>query len=183
MKGAVVAHADPGASRPKRLEPPEPVHRLGRRRSFSRRRRGGARRGTSAGGRGYPRRPRFHVRVEARDPHALDRSRRNGPDVGAGRTLMASQRAPLRCAPGSRQGGDRRPARRGAGENLAPKLRHPAAGAGRRRSYPSPVRTALQAYFAARSAVRGEPERDPRACVAILARHRGTRFGAGAKRR
>ena len=46
-----------------------------------------------------------------------------------GRALLAAQRAALRRAAGTQQGADRGEARRGAGEDLAPQLRHSAAGA------------------------------------------------------
>ena len=42
---------------------------------------------------------------------------------------LAPERAPLRRAAGAEQGRDRRQVRRGAGEDLAPQLRHPAAAA------------------------------------------------------
>ena len=57
---------------------------------------------------------------------------------------LAAERAALRRAAGAEQGGDRREARRGAGQDLAPQLRHPAAAADRRRSAPSGARPAIR---------------------------------------
>jgi 2,3-bisphosphoglycerate-dependent phosphoglycerate mutase len=74
------------------------------------------------------------------DPHAVDRARRDGSHVAAGGAQLAPERAPLRRAAGPRQGADRGETRRGAGEDLAPQLRHPAAAAGRRRQASSASR-------------------------------------------
>ena len=52
---------------------------------------------------------------------------------------LAAERAALRRAAGTEQGGDRREARRGAGEDLAPQLRHSAAAADARRSALTPA--------------------------------------------
>ena len=49
--------------------------------------------------------------------------------MAAGRAQLAAERAPLRRAAGTEQGGDRRQARRGPGEDLAPRLRDRAAAA------------------------------------------------------
>ena len=72
-------------------------------------------------------RPRLHLRPQAGDPHALDRARPDGPDVAASDHELAPERAPLWRPAGTEQGGDRRQARRRAGEDLAAQLRHAAA--------------------------------------------------------
>ena len=77
-------------------------------------------------------RRRLHVGAQARDPDAVDRARRARSAVDSGRRRLAAERAPLRRAAGTEQGGDRGEARRGAGQDLAPQLRHPAAAARRR---------------------------------------------------
>ncbi len=74
-------------------------------------------------------RRRLHLGAQARHPHALDRARRDGPDVDSRAAFVAPERAALRCAAGAEQGGNRRRARRRAGQDLAPQLRHPAAAA------------------------------------------------------
>ena len=57
---------------------------------------------------------------------------------------LAAQRTPLRRAAGAEQGRDRRQARRGAGQDLAPQLRHPAAAADPGRPAPCRPRSALR---------------------------------------
>ena len=64
---------------------------------------------------------------------------------------LAAERAPLRRAAGAEQGGDRREARRGAGEDLAPQLRHSAAAADAGRRALSRARPALRAICSAAS--------------------------------
>ena len=71
--------------------------------------------------------------------------------------VVAAQRAPLRRAAGAEQGRDRREARRGAGEDLAAQLRHPAAAARRRRS--SAIRRATGATPACRRPTCRSPNR------------------------
>ena len=100
------------APRPEHLEPGEPVHRLDRRRPLGPGLAGGAGGRTAAQGRGHRLRHRLHLGAEARDPHAVDHARRDGPDVDAGRAQLAPERAPLRRAAGPRQGADGREARR-----------------------------------------------------------------------
>ena len=111
------------------VEQGEPVHRMDRRRSERQGPRGGARGRPADGRREIRVRRRVHVGAEARDPHAVDRARRDGHDVDSGLQVVAAERAPLRRAAGAEQGRDRREARRGAGEDLAAQLRHPAAAA------------------------------------------------------
>ena len=41
-------------------------------------------------------RRRLHLAAEARDPHAVDRAGRDGPDVDPRPSLLAAERAPLR---------------------------------------------------------------------------------------
>ncbi len=72
-------------------------------------------------------RPGLHLGAQARDPHAVDHARRDGPDVAAGQERLAPERAPLRRAAGPGQGRDRRQVRRRAGAGMAPQLRHAAA--------------------------------------------------------
>ena len=74
---------------------------------------------------------------------SMDRARRTRSALAAGRTQLAIERAPLRRAAGIEQGGDRGEARRRAGEDLAPRLRHRAAAARARRSAASRGRSAL----------------------------------------
>ena len=95
--------------------------------------RGSARRRAAAEGRRLRLRPRLHVGAEARDPHAAG-SRSTSSICCGFRSIkrLAAERAPLRRAAGAEQGGDRGEARRGAGQDLAPQLRHPAAAARRR---------------------------------------------------
>ena len=57
---------------------------------------------------------------------------------------LAAERAALRRAAGAEQGRDRREARRGADQDLAAQLRHPAAAADARRPAPSVARSALR---------------------------------------
>jgi hypothetical protein len=49
--------------------------------------------------------------LQACDPNAVDRPRRDGPDVAAGGPQLAPERAALRRAAGSEQGRDCRPVR------------------------------------------------------------------------
>ena len=95
--------------------------------------------GAAAQGAGLRLRPGLHLGAQARHPHPVDRAGRDGPDVDPGPQLLAAERAPLRRAAGAEQGRDGREVRRRAGQDLAPQLRHPAAGAdGRRPALPRP---------------------------------------------
>ena len=126
------------------LESGEPFYRLDRRRSD----RAGDPRGASGGK--APERGRLHLRSgphvgpEAGDPDALDRPRRDGPDVDPRLPFLEAERTPLRRPPGAQQEGDGRKIRDGAGAYLAAELRHPAPRARRDgRTFPgtgSPVR-------------------------------------------
>src|SRR5262249_44266086 len=78
-------------------------------------------------------RSRLYLGAAARDQDARHRARRHGPAVDPRHEALAAERAPLRRAAGPEQGGNRREARRGAGEDLAPQLRHPSAAAAARR--------------------------------------------------
>ena len=71
--------------------------------------------GRAAEGRRLRLRRRLHVGAQARDPDAVDRARRDGPDVDSGPAIVAAERAPLRCAAGPQQGRDRGEVRRRAG--------------------------------------------------------------------
>ena len=84
-------------------------------------------------------RRRLHLAAPAGDPDALARARGPRAHVAAGPRFMAPQRAPLRGAPGPRQGRDGARVRRRAGPTLAPQLRRPAAAARPvRRAVPRP---------------------------------------------
>ena len=102
-------------------------------------------------------RHRLHVAAHAGDPDVVDHARRHGSHVAAGHRQLAAERAALRRAAGAEQGRDRRKARRRAGEDLAPQLRHPAAAAARRRPARGRTRSALR--FDPRLAVAGRPSR------------------------
>ena len=116
-------------------------------------------------------RRRLHVGAQARHPHALDRARRAGPDVDPRAPRLAAQRAALRRAAGPEQGRDRREVRRGAGEDLAAQLRHPAAGARRRTTRATRATTrATRGLDAGRAAAHRVPEGHGRALPAVLAR-------------
>ena len=94
---------------------------------------------------GYDVRRRLHVGPQARDPDALDRARRAGPDVDSGRrrdwrlnerhygALQGLNKAETAAKHGEAQV-----------EDLAAQLRHPAAAARRRRSAASVARSALR---------------------------------------
>ena len=125
-------HPRSAPPRRERLEPQEPVHRLGRRRP----QRQGCRRGV-AGRRAADRaRPAArcpaHVAAAAGDPHRRADALVGGSDVDPGAPLVAAQRAALRRAAGQGQGADARRVRRGAVHAVAPVLRHAAAAARRR---------------------------------------------------
>ena len=126
---AMTAHTPrPAAPRRVRLEPEEPLHRLGRRRPH----REGPRRGGRAAGellREAGLLPDVvHTSVLRRAITtanlALDACDRHWIPV---RRRLAAQRAALRRAPGPGQGRDAREVRRRAVHALAPLLRHPAA--------------------------------------------------------
>ena len=59
----------------------------------------------------------------------VDCARRDGHAVDPGAPILAAERAALRRAAGIEQVRDSRKARRGAGQDLAPQLRHPTATA------------------------------------------------------
>ncbi len=65
---------------------------------------------------------------------------------------LAAERAPLRRAAGPQQDADRRKARRGAGEDLAAQLRHPAAAAAADGPGPSALRPPLRGRARGRAA-------------------------------
>ncbi len=77
-------YADPPAPRPERVEPEEPVHRLGGRRPDRTGPGRGCRGGTADRGRGPRLRSRLYLHAETRHPHAVDRDGCDGPHVGAG---------------------------------------------------------------------------------------------------
>ena len=117
-----------GAPRRKHLEQGKPLHRLDRRGPVARR---AARKPRKAAQvlktEGYVFDVAYTSRAQARHPHPVDRAGRDGPDVDSGAPLLAAERAPLRRAAGSEQGGDGGEVRRGPGQDLAPQLRHSAA--------------------------------------------------------
>ena len=92
-------------------------------------RRGGPRRRPTAARQGLRLRLLLHQRPHPRHPHPPPRAARDGAAVAAGDQGLAPERAPLRRPHGLEQAGDDRPGRRGAGPDLAPLLRHPAARA------------------------------------------------------
>ena len=166
--------------RPEHLEPRESVHGLDRRGSVG-----------AGRGRGAPGRPgnrarrraagrRLHLGAQARDPHRMANSRGAGPAVAPGGARLATQRAPLRCAAGTQQGADCGPVRRGAGEDLAPQLRHPAAAAERsttrairattgatRRSTPPSCRPPSRSRTLSRACCRAGNSASPRRCAPV----------------
>ena len=126
-------HARAAPPRRERLEPEEPVHRLGRRRPH--------RQGRGRGARGgellveHDLLPDVvHTSLQRRAIRTAELALAVGrSDVDPGAPLVAAQRAPLRRAAGQGQGAD---ARRVGEEQfmlLAPLLRHAAAAAARRR--------------------------------------------------
>ena len=127
--GRMVAHPRPAPPRRERLEPEEPVHRLGRRRPHGQGRgRGAPRRRAARRARPAARR-RAHVAAAAGDPHRRAGARRRRPAVDPGAPLVAAERAPLRRAAGQGQGADAGRVRRGAVHAVAPLVRHAAAAA------------------------------------------------------
>jgi enolase len=131
--------AGTGAPRRERVEQGKSLHRLDGRGPFRERQSGSPRRRVGAEGRGLHVRRGLHFGAEARHPHVVDRPGRNGPDVDSGPPLVALERAALRRAARVEQGRDGGQVRRGAGEDLAPQLRHPPAGTGaRRRAFSRP---------------------------------------------
>ena len=89
---------------------------------------------------------------------------------------LAAERAPLRRAAGTEQGGNRGEARRGAGQDLAPQLRHSAAAADARtiQRYPG-ARSALRALDAAETPADRVAERHGRALPARTGTRRSRR--------
>ena len=81
---------------------------------------------------GHRFRPLLHQRPDPRDQDAAHRARGDGPAVAARGEGLAAQRAPLWRPHRPRQGRDRGEARRRAGPDLAPLVRHAAAAAGSR---------------------------------------------------
>ena len=75
---------------------------------------------------------RLHLAPDPRDQDAAPRARSLRAAVDPRDQGLAAQRAALRRADRARQGRDRGQARRRAGQDLAPQLRHAAAGARRR---------------------------------------------------
>src|SRR6267378_6260108 len=105
---------------PEPVEPGRPVHRLGRRR-FERRGRARGARGRAAAARaGLRLRHCVYVRAATRDPHAVDRAGRTGPDVDPGRAHLAAERTPLRRVAGPEQARNGVAFRPGAGAPVAP---------------------------------------------------------------
>ena len=74
-------------------------------------------------------RHRLHVGADPRDQDDVHRARPDEAAVDSGDEVVAAQRAALRRTAGTEQGGNRRQARRGAGQNLAQELRRSAAAA------------------------------------------------------
>ena len=174
-------HARParaGPPWPEHLEPREPVHRLARRRPDRPGPRRSPRRRRAAAHPGLRVPPVLHFGAEARDPHALDRPRRDGPHVGARRARLAPERASLRRAAGPRQGRDDRKVRRRPGQGLAAQLRHPAAAARGRRSAPAALRRALRRHRRRAAAGDRVAQGHARARRALVARA----TGAGTRR-
>ena len=68
-----------------------------------------------------------HTSVQRRAINTANLSRRGRPALDPGQARLASQRAPLRCAPGQEQEADPRGVRRGEVHGVAPVLRRPAA--------------------------------------------------------
>ena len=136
--------ADSGAPRPEYLERREPVHRLDRRRPVGAR---AARRRRRPGASCSREQLAIDIAFTSVLKRAirtlwimLDEMDRMWMPV---ERILAAQRAALRRAAGTEQGADRRAARRGAGEDLAPQLRHPAAAA--RRPTTSAIRASIRA--------------------------------------
>ncbi len=125
------------------MEQGKPVHRVDGCRPFRQGQDRGESRGTEAALRRVRLRPRLHLGAETRRPHSLDGPRRDGPHVDHGPQQLAAERAPLRRAAGSQQGGNSGEVRRGAGAHLAQKLRRSAATAGADRPAASLARPAL----------------------------------------
>ena len=117
-------------------------------------------------------RDRSGVRLGAdpRDPHGQSRAGRRGTILGPDGQGLAAERAPLRRPhrPHPRRGGG--DPRQGAGADLAPILRRPAAAAGPRRRIRLRPRPSLRRDHAARGR---KPEADAGAGAALLGeRHR-----------
>ncbi len=101
--------------------------------------------------------------LQARDPHAVDRARRDGPHVAAGHAVVAPERAPLRRAAGARQGRDR-------GASTATRRCWSGAAATTRRRIRS------------RRTTRARASRDPRYAGLDRARHPADRVPEGHRR-
>ena len=164
--------ADPAAPRPERVEPRQPVHRLGRRRPHRAGRSRGASRAGRADGRGRPRSPTCCTRRCRSAPSAPPSSRCVSCDrqwIPVRRSWRLNERH-YGGAPGAQQEGDRREVRRRPGEGLAPLVRR-----SRRRpttdAAPSTRRRPALRRSAARRAARGGvPRRRRRAHAAVLVR-------------
>ena len=125
-----------------------------------------------------------HLGADPGGPDGRPGPRRRRTALAAGPSALAAQRAPLRGAPGTRQEGDHRPARRGTGEGVATQLRHPAA-AGRAGRHPRPGgRPPLPRRARRRPAADRVPGRRGRPDRPLLGRrHRARPAGRGAARR
>ena len=125
-------HSRTPAPRELRMEPEEPLHRMGRRapQRAGRRRSEACRRAARL--LGPPPRRAAHLGAEARHPDREHRARGRRPRLDRRATLLAPQRAPLRRAAGQGQGPDPRGVRPGAVPDLASLLRRAAAAARRR---------------------------------------------------
>src|SRR5450759_3575813 len=121
---------------------------MGGRRPLAERRRGGARRRTTAQGRGIPLRPSLYLSPVARDPHCADRPRGARPALDSRRALVAPEREALRRASGPQQEGDGAEVRRRAALQVAARLRDHAAAPRRAGRLPPEVRSALCEFAA-----------------------------------
>src|SRR4029077_17893785 len=143
---------------------------MDRRRSVGARSRGSTGRGPPPARRRIWFRRRLYVGAEARNPDAVDRPRRPGPALDSSDEKLAAERTALRRATRTEQSGNDGEARRGADEDLAAQLRHPAAASGGRCSGPSVAPSALQRTERKRAAVDRVAEGDRRPLSAVLAR-------------
>ena len=155
-------------SRQRRMEPEEPVHRLGRRATQRHRPRGGASAGELLAEQGVLPDVQHTSVLTGRSRPRTSRSTsltRAWIDV---RRSWRPQRASLRRAAGPRQGRDPREVRRRAVPAVAPLVRRPAAGARRRRRVVAGRRPALREPPRRRAAPHGVPEGRHRAHAAVL---------------
>mmetsp|Transcript_6575 Transcript_6575/g.27122 ORF Transcript_6575/g.27122 Transcript_6575/m.27122 type:complete len:372 (+) Transcript_6575:3479-4594(+) len=168
------AHVQARPDPPRRidLEPGKPLHRLDRRRPDAHRRRAGQASRPAAEGSRLRLRHRLHLGAQARGLDAVALPGPDGPHLAAGAPRLAPERTPLRRAAGPEQGRHGQAVRRRAGADLAPQLRHPAAGPGADRPAQRTQRPPLPRPGRRRHPADRMPEGHGRPRAAVLERDR-----------